>query len=158
MTEHEKTQDTSASAGTPPNPHAASVLKLADAMFRGSVWFAVATVVVGMVVSGVLVGQSGVFGALVGGAVACASSLATLLLMRNTAALNPYFVMAAALGGFMGKMLVLLIVMLLLRDVDALHPKALAFTMLATVIVSAATEAVAFRRVKIPTIIPSSDR
>lgn len=138
-----------------PNPHAESVLKLAAAMSRATWWSVTPTVLVGMLVAGLLLGVPGVLGALVGGAVAGLSSLATLVLMRKTAALNPYFVMAAALGGFAGKMIILLVVMTLLRDVDGLDPKALAFTMLAAILVAAAAEMVAFRRTKIPTIIPA---
>jgi Ca2+/Na+ antiporter len=66
-------------------------------------------------------------------------------------------VMAVALGGYIFKILVLLGVMMLLRGVDGLHPKALALTMLAVILVWAASEFVAFRRTRIATIIPASD-
>jgi ATP synthase protein I len=139
------------------NPHAQSVLKLADAMYRGALWPGVATVVVGAVVSLVLVGLPGLFGAIVGGAVAFVSSLATLWMMRKTAAMEPMAVMAVALGGYIFKILVLLGVMMLLRHVGFLHSKALALTMLAVILVWAAAEFLAFRRTKIPTIIPAGD-
>jgi hypothetical protein len=139
------------------NPHAQSVLKLADAMYRGALWPGIVTVVIGAVVATVLVGLPGLFGALVGGVVAFASSLATLWMMRKTAAMDPMAVMAVALGGYIFKILVLLGVMMLLRGVDGLHPKALALTMLAVILVWAASEFVAFRRTRIATIIPASD-
>ena len=156
MTEVDKETLKNTHDGAAANPHAAAVVRLADAMFRGTIWWLVATTAVGMVAAGVALGTPGVLGALVGGAVATASSLATLLLMRKTAHLGPHFVMAAALGGFMGKMLVLLGVMIALRGATALHPKALAFTMLAAILVAAAAEVAAFRRTKIPTIIVSA--
>ncbi|MTD53665.1 hypothetical protein [Amycolatopsis pithecellobii] len=139
------------------NPHAQSVLKLADAMYRGALWPAVATVVIGAVVSVFLVGLPGLFGAIVGGVIAFGSSLVTLWMMRKTAAMDPMAVLAVSLGGYILKILVLLGVMMLLRHVSFLHSKALAFTMLAVILVWAAAEFAAFRRTKIPTIIPASE-
>ncbi|MFR9729625.1 hypothetical protein ACL03H_10380 [Saccharopolyspora sp. MS10] len=139
---------------TAENPHAATVRKLADAMLRTALWPGLVTVLAGIAVSAALVGASGAFGAAVGGAVAFGSSLLTIFLMRWTGGLNPMFVMAVALGGYVGKMLVLLIVMTLLGGVSALHPTALAVTMLATIMVWAGAEVVAFRKTKLPTIIP----
>jgi ATP synthase protein I len=152
---------TSAKSGvtdtSPEITHEGVVRQLADEMFRGALWLTVATVVVGMIVSAVLAGLSGLLGALVGGGVACASSLATLLVMRKTAALDVHFVMAAALGGFVGKMFVLLIVMILLRDVPMFDQKALALTMLATVVIAAAAEARASKKSRFPMTIPVAE-
>jgi ATP synthase protein I len=136
-----------------PRTHAESVLKLADAMLRAALWPGVATVVVGIVVSAVFAGVEGALGALVGGVVAFASSLATLWLMRRTATMSPFATMAAALGGFAGKMLLLLIVMLFLGSVSWLHKESLAYTMLGTILVWVIFETIAFRRTKIPTLI-----
>ncbi|HKS43713.1 MAG TPA: hypothetical protein VJT49_01105 [Amycolatopsis sp.] len=138
------------------NPHTEAMLKLADAMFRGALWPAVGAAALGVVVSAVLAGLPGLFGALAGGAIGFASCLATLWMMRKTAAMHPMAVMAVALGGYIVKLLVLLGVLTALRGVDALQPKALALTMLAVILASAAAEAVAFRRTKIPTIVPAS--
>lgn len=135
--------------------HEGVVRGLAAAMLRGAIVPTVVTVLAGIVVFGVVSGVSGAFSALVGGAVVCASSLATLLLMARTAALDVHFVMAAALGGFIVKMLVLLGVMVLLRDVTFLNPKAVAFTMVATILVTAAAEALASKRTRMPNVIPS---
>lgn len=140
--------------GAAENPHAATVRTLADAMLRTAVWPGAVVVLLGVLVSGSLVGLPGVFGALVGGAVAVGSSLLTIFLMRWTGGMNPMFVMAVALGGYIGKMLVLLIVMTLLGSVSGIHAHALAFTMLATIMVWAGAEVAAFRRTKVPTIIP----
>ncbi|MER7009991.1 hypothetical protein ABT324_00990 [Saccharopolyspora sp. NPDC000359] len=138
------------------NPHAVTVRRLASAMLRTAIWPGVATVVVGAVVATALVGVPGLVGAVVGGAVAFASSLLTIWLMRFTGGMSPHFVMVAALGGYVGKMLVLLVVMTLLGGVEAIHRESLAFTMLATVMVWAGAEVVAFKRTKIPTIVPGS--
>lgn len=136
-----------------PRTHGASVRKLADAMLRTALWPGLATVVVGVALSAVFAGAAGAVGALIGGALAFASSLATLWLMRRTSALSPQVVMAAGIGGMLGKMILLLVVMIVLGEASWLHRESLAFTMLATVLVWAAMEAVAFRRTKIPTLI-----
>ena len=136
--------------------HEGVVRRLAVAMLRGAIVPTVVTVLISVVVFTVLFGLHGALGALVGGVVVCASSLATLWLMTKTAALDVHFVMAAALGGFMFKMLVLLGVMVLLRDVTVLHPKAVAFTMVATILVAAAAEARASKKNRMPNIIPAT--
>lgn len=136
-----------------PRTHAESVRTLAAAMLRTSTLPVTVTAVLAVIVSTVVAGLPGLWGSLVGVVVSVAAGLVTLWLMHNTAALPVHFVMAAALGGFMGKMLVLLVTMLLLRGVSGLDLKALAFTMLAVILVTAVCETIAFRRTKIPTLI-----
>jgi ATP synthase protein I len=143
-------------AAEPENPHAKSVLQLADAMLRATLVFGVATVVLAMIVCTIVFGVHGLLGALVGGVVALASSFATIAVMRFCAALDPIMVMAIVLGSYVVKILILLGLMTLLRGVDALQPYALAITMLVTFMVAAAGEMRAFKRTKIPTIIPMS--
>jgi ATP synthase protein I len=140
-----------------PRTHGEAVTRLADAMLRHAMWPAAVTAVIGIVVCGVLFDVRGAVSALVGAAVAVASSLATWWLMRKTAALNPMMVMAGALGGFIGKMIILLLVLMVLREISWLHTKSLAYTMLAVVIVWAAMDTVAFRRTKLPTLIVDTD-
>jgi ATP synthase protein I len=140
-----------------PRTHAETVTRLADAMLRYALWPAVATAVIGIVVCGVLYGAPGGVAALIGGVVAFGSSLATWWLMRKTAALNPMMVMTGALGGFFGKMIVLLLVLMVVREIEWLHVRSLAYTMLAVVIVWAAMDTVAFRRTKLPTLIINTD-
>jgi ATP synthase protein I len=138
-----------------PETHGEVVLKLADAQLRYQAGMVLPVLAVAVVVATVLAGTPGLWGALVGAAVAVVSSAFTLWLMRISANQGPHLVMAAALGGFVGKMLILLVVLTLLGDVHALHRNALAFTMLAGVVVAAVADAVAFRKTKLPTIIPS---
>jgi ATP synthase protein I len=140
-----------------PRTHADSVRKLADAMLQYALWPALAVVVAGITVGTLVAGVEGSLGALVGGIVAFASSLGTLWLMRRTAAFNPLLLMGAAMGGFIAKMLILLVVMLLLGNVGFLHKESLAFTMLAVIVVWAAMDMIAFRRTKIPTLIIDND-
>ncbi|SFO93443.1 hypothetical protein SAMN05421810_101443 [Amycolatopsis arida] len=140
------------------NPHAESVLALARAMLRDTLVAGGVTVAVAAVVATVWVGVSGLLGAVVGGAVAMGSALATVLMMRKTADLPPMFVMVVALGGYVGKIIVLFGVMAALRHVDALHTMALAVTMLAVILVAAGAELRAFKRTKIPTLIITDGR
>ena len=160
MTEKEQDQPSATDLGIRtdlPRTHGEAVTRLADAMLRYAIWPALVTMVIGIVVASVMFGARGGVAALVGGAVACASSLATWWLMRKTAALNPMMVMTGALGGFVGKMIILLLVLMVLREITWLHTKSLAFTMLAVVVVWAAMDTVAFRRTKLPTLIVDSD-
>lgn len=159
-TEKSDTTPTAADLGIQtdlPRTHGEAVTRLADAMLRYALWPAVATAVIGVVVASVLFGAPGGVAALIGGIVAFASSLATWWLMRKTAALNPMMVMTGALGGFLGKMIILLLVLMVLREITWLHTESLAITMLAVVIVWAAMDTVAFRRTKLPTLIVNSD-
>lgn len=148
--------ESAADTSTANNPHARSVLQLAAAMFRYALWPAIATVILAAIVCTALLGLAGLLSALIGGVVAFGSSVATLWLMRKTSAMDPMLVMAAALGGFVFKMLVLLGVMTALGTIDGLDRTALALSMLAVILVWTGAEAVAFQRTKIPTIIPNS--
>lgn len=121
--------------------HELTIQRLAGEMFRAAAWAALGTFVLGVVVSTVIWGAAGLIGSLIGGAIAIASSLATLLLMRKTAALDPMFVMVAAFGGFTGKLIVLLAAVILLRGQSWLEPKALGITLVATVVVTSFLEA-----------------
>lgn len=159
-TDQDRAEPTSADLGIQtdlPKTHGEAVTRLADAMLRYAIWPAAGTALIGIVVASVLFGARGGVAALIGGLVAFASSLATWWLMRKTAALNPMMVMTGALGGFIGKMIILLLVLMVLREITWLHTRSLAFTMLAVVIVWAAMDTVAFRRTKLPTLIITDD-
>lgn len=139
------------------DPHAQSLMTLADAMFRTALWPSLGTAVAGIVLFGVINGLPGALGALVGGVLACASSLLTLVLMRKTAAQGPHVAMAASLGGSILKLFVLMLIMMGLRGIEALDSKSLGITMIAVVIVAAGAEAIAFRRTRLPTLIIAED-
>lgn len=137
------------------SPHAGIVRGLAAAMLRTAVLPVAVVVVLAAVVASLLVGVPGLLGAVIAGVVASAAALFTLWLMRLTAGMAPMFVMGASLGGYFVKMFALLLVMTAVGGLPAVHRESLAFTFLVTVLVWAAAEAVAFRRAKIPTIVPS---
>jgi ATP synthase protein I len=137
--------------------HELVIQRLAGEMLRGAAWAALGTFAAGIVVSTVIWGTEGLYGSLIGGVIAIASSLATLLLMHKTAALDPMFVMVAALGGFMGKLIVLLAAVILLRGQDWLEPKALGITLVATVLVTSFLEARASKRSRSQMVVPASE-
>ncbi|MFE0024245.1 hypothetical protein [Amycolatopsis sp. NPDC059021] len=137
------------------NPHAKVVLQAASAMTKASLTFVPPVIVACIVLFTILNGVPGLLGSLVGGVLAFLSALATLGMMRFSAGLDPMFVMVTALGGYVIKVAVLFGAMSLLRGVSALHPLSLGITMIVAVVVAAAVEFSAYRKTKIPTIIPA---
>ncbi|WP_037320048.1 hypothetical protein [Amycolatopsis orientalis] len=138
------------------NPHAKVVLQAANAMMKASLKLVPPAVLVCVVVFTILKGQPGLLGSAIGGVLAVGSALATLGLMRFSAGLDPMFVMVIALGGYVLKLILLFGALTLLRGVDSVHPMALGVTMIVAILVAAAVEFAAFRKTKIPTIIPAS--
>lgn len=135
--------------------HETVVQRLAGEMFRGALWATVATVAVALVVWTVVAGVNGLVAALIGGALAFVSSIGTLVLMRKTASLPLQFIMVAALAGFMAKLIMLVVVMVLLREFPVLHTNALALTMAATIVVATFMEVRASKRSRSQMVIPT---
>jgi len=143
----------SGAAAKVPQTHADSVRKLADAMLRTAILPSVGVVAAGALIAWLAVGMPGLWGALLGGVIAIASSFVTLFLMKQSAELPPQVVMAVALGGYLVKIVALLIVAITLKDAAWLHPTSLALTLIAAVVAWTGAEIVAFRKTKIPTLI-----
>lgn len=143
------------SAGATEWTHEEVVRRLAGEMFRGALWATLGTVAVGAIVWTVLAGVPGLVAALIGGGLAFLSSVGTLVLMRKTAALPLQFIMVAALGGFMAKLIVLVVVMILLRQFPSLHTNALALTMVATIVVATFVEVRASKRSRSQMVVPT---
>ena len=135
--------------------HETVVRRLAGEMFRGAMWAALATVVVCVVVWTVVGGVPGLVASLIGGVIACLSSAGTLLLMSKTAALPVQVIMVAALGGFMGKIILLFAAVAVLRQFPELHPNALALTTAATVVVTTFMEVRASRYSRSQIVVPT---
>lgn len=136
-----------------PETHGDAVRKLADAMLRTALPPTIGVVALGAIVTVLVVGPPGLWGALLGGGIAIGSSLVTWFLMKQSAELPPQVVMAIALGGYLVKIVALLIVAILFRGASWLHPVSLALTLVAAVVVWTGAEVVAFRKTKIPTLI-----
>lgn len=137
------------------NPHAKPVVDAANAMAKASLLATPPAIVVCVVLFTVLNGMPGLWGSLVGGALAMLASLSTLGMMRFSAGLDPTFVMVIALGGYALKVILLFGALTLLRGVTALHPLSLGITMIVAILIAAAVEFAAFKKTKIPTIIPA---
>jgi hypothetical protein len=137
------------------NPHAKVVLQAARAMTKASLLVTPPAVLICIVLFSVLNGMPGFLGSLVGAVLAMLASLSTLGLMRFSAGQDPMFVMVIALGGYVVKVVLLFGALTLLKGVTALHPMSLGITMIVAILVAAAAEFAAFRKTKIPTIIPS---
>ncbi|WP_158843407.1 ATP synthase subunit I [Saccharothrix deserti] len=135
--------------------HEAVVQRLAGEMYRGALWAALATVAVGAVLWTVLAGVPGLVSALIGGALACLSSVLTLVVMRKTAALPLQVIMVAAFAGFLGKLLLLIAVMLLVRRFPELNDNALAITMVSTILVATFMEVRASKRSRSQMVVPT---
>jgi len=138
------------------NPHAKVVLQAANAMTKASLKVVPAAVVLCVVLFTVLNGMPGLVGSVIGGVLAIVSALATLGMMRFCAGLDPMFVLAITLSGYIAKVLILFGALSLLRGVSVVHPMSLGITMIAGILLAAGVEFAAFRKVKIPTIIPAS--
>ncbi|RJQ87464.1 hypothetical protein [Amycolatopsis panacis] len=137
------------------NPHAAVVSKAARAMTRASLLVTPPAVLACIAVFSIVFGLPGLLGSLVGGTLALLASLSTLGMMKFSAGQDPMFVMVIALGGYVVKIVVLFAALSLLKGVTVLHPLSLGITMIVAILVAAAVEFAAFRRTKIPAIIPA---
>lgn len=138
-----------------PDTHAGIVVKYADAMLRGALWWGVGTAVAAVVVSTVLVGVPGLVGSLIGVAIALGSSLLTLIVMRRSSGVQPTMLLGIAMSTFIGKLILLFGLAKLLHGVAFVHPKAFALSFAAVIVVWTVAETFAFRKVKVPTVIPS---
>jgi hypothetical protein len=138
-----------------PKTHTEALQRLAEAMLRWQLKVMVPALVLALILFTVLEGAPGLLGAGIGVIAACGSSLFTFWLMRVSAKHGPHAGLAAALGGFIGKMVILLAVFLPLRGVEAVHSYSLAITMLVGILTAAGADMVAFRKTKLPTIIIS---
>jgi hypothetical protein len=147
--------ETETSTDATENPHAKVVLQAARAMTKASLLVTPPAVIVCIIVFSIVNGLHGFLGSLVGAVLAMLAALSTLGLMRFSAGQDPMFVMVIALGGYVVKVVVLFAALTLLKGVTALHPLSLGITMIVAILVSAAAEFAAFRKTKIPTIIPS---
>ncbi|ONI83441.1 hypothetical protein ALI22I_33585 [Saccharothrix sp. ALI-22-I] len=135
--------------------HEAVVQRLAGEMYRGALWATLATVAVGVVLWTVLAGVPGLVSALIGGALACLSSVLTLVVMRKTAALPLQIIMVAAFAGLLGKILLLVAALLVVRRFPELNDNALAITMVSTILVTTFMEVRASKRSRSQMVIPT---
>lgn len=141
---------------TLPEGQEQTLLALASSMRRGVL---VATAVAGVptvVVAGVLAGPSGAVSAFAGIAFALLAALFTLWLMRRTAGKEPKAVMMASLGGFVQKMIFLLIALFGLASVPGVHRMSLAVATIVGLLATTAAEGWAGYRLRTLLVVPDT--
>ena len=128
------------------NAHAESVRRLAAAMLRTGGAFGGVAAVAARGVGVVGAGGDGWGGPRVGVGLGFGSCLATIGLMRLTAALPVQSLFGAVLGGYAVKVGLLMVVAVPLRGIGQLHPLSLGLSIVAVVLAWAVAEVVAFFR------------
>lgn len=126
------------------------------AAIRYGVTGLVAVAVIGSIVSYVLAGSQGLWGALIGAALGGAFILATVLTMYWMRNSSPTTTGAVLLGSWLLKLIVAIAVMAILRDMDFYNKYALVFTVVAALFVCLAAETMAIMKTNIPYVVPES--
>jgi len=108
------------------------------------------------VVVGALVGQGpGVWGALLGTALAAIFSGTTVWSMWWTSRRSPATMLGVVAGSWLVKIIVLFVVVAALRDLDFYHPKVFGITLLVGVLGSLGIDLLAFQRARVPYVDPT---
>lgn len=114
---------------------------------RSAIVAAVSAVIMVALAAG-LAGSKGLIGALIGAAVVAFFFGASLLAVGRAARISPQAMMVAALGTFLGKMLVLIIIFGQLQNTTAFNPRAFGLTVLVCVLVYSAAQVIWSTRMK----------
>jgi hypothetical protein len=117
-------------------------------MLRGGLVPAVLVGAVALIVFTVLDGGVGAAGSLLATAVVLACSVSTMILLRRTVRLDPRVVFLAAMIGYVTKVFLLGVLLVLFRNADWLSPLAFAVTAIVVSLASTIGEIVAFTRVR----------
>lgn len=117
-------------------------------MLRGGVLPALVVAPIALIVFTLVDGALGAAGSALATAVVLGTVASTLLLLRRTAGLDPRIVFMVAMVGYMSKVLILLVFLLLFRNAEWLSPIAFAVTAIVVSVVSTAGEIRAFTRTR----------
>jgi ATP synthase protein I len=139
-------------AAPAPAPHVKTVLKLAKAMQRNAIVIAVPLAVIGVVLSLVLRGSSGLIGGLIGAMIGLGLGFVGTGVMKGTAQASPTGVMIGAMASFGAKFIVLLVFLIVFRGTTLFDNEAFAFTLLAVTVGWIGGEVVGFIRAKAPSV------
>ena len=118
---------------------------------------AVVTVVVtvlGAVLGLLLQGSEGLWGALLGGVVGVVFCLTTVVTMLISEGRSPQFLAMAVLGGWLAKMLVIIVMLAILQDLTFYNRYVLTGTLVAIVLASLAIEMRAAMTARVPVVEP----
>ena len=102
--------------------------------------------VVGVVVGYLVDGTAGVWGALIGVGIALIFSGTTVVSVLRTARSAPTTMMAVIMGAWLGKLIVVIVVLVILKQFDFYNPQVLFLVSIAGVIGSAVLDARAVQR------------
>jgi ATP synthase protein I len=149
MAMDDRTHPSSAGAPRPGAAEAAATRQQFSAMLRGSLIPTVAVGVVVIVLSAVLGQARDTTSAALGAGVVVLFFSLSLLVMRQTAHLQPVAVMAVVLATYTVKILALGVVMIVLRDASWLSGQVLAIAIIVCTVVWLAFEMRAFTRLRI---------
>jgi ATP synthase protein I len=133
----------------------ATVLSLASAMLRPALWSAVVVGFLSVLAGFIWAGADGAVGSAVGTLLVIGCCWLTIAIMRWTASAPPMIVMAAGIGGYCAKFLILLVVLIVLRDTTLFDVMALGISILATVSVWTIAELIGFVRARVFTVTPN---
>ncbi|HEY0214917.1 MAG TPA: hypothetical protein VGC57_00825 [Cellulomonas sp.] len=145
--------DTSGTAAARPgdSPEVAAVFRTA---LRDMVVLVGGVTVLGVGVGALVAGLPGVWGALIGAAIALVFSGATTLSMLRTAHAAPGTMMAVVMGTWLGKLVVVIAVLAVLRGMDFYDRYVLAVVVAVAVIGSALLDYRAVARGRVPYVEP----
>lgn len=125
------------------------IRRLSGSMARGAALVGGLVSLVCVGVAALVAGLPGLYGAVLGGAVATGSALLTPVLMLRTTRLEPGHVMLASFAGMVGKAIIVLIVLFTVGSVPGLHRMSLAVTLLVVFVATTAAEAWAGSKLKV---------
>ncbi|RCW45252.1 hypothetical protein DFQ14_103219 [Halopolyspora algeriensis] len=131
-----------------------TVLRLATAMLRPALWSTLVVGLVAVLIAAVPAGLAGAVGAVSGALLVIACCWFNIAVMRWTARAQPGTVMAAAIGGYCGKFVVLLTLLLVVRETAWFDIHAFALSILAAAAVWTGGELVGFLRGRVATVTP----
>lgn len=142
-----------------PTPARTSSSAAADAVFRRAlrdmlVLLAVLSVL-GVGIGWLVAGSAGVWGALIGVGLALVFSGTTVVSMLRTAHSSPQAMAGVVMGAWLGKVIVVIVVLAVLRDLDFYDRTVLAVVLLAGVLGSAVLDYRAVANGRIPYVEPA---
>lgn len=143
-----------ASTGTSVPGAEATVLRLATAMLRPALWSTVVVGLLAVLVASVPAGAAGALGAFLGTLLVVGCCWFNIVVMRWTAKAQPFTVMAAAIGGYCGKFVVLLTLLITLQGTTLFDMHSFALAILASAVSWTGGELVGFVRARVPTLTP----
>lgn len=129
-----------------------TVLRLATAMLRPALWSTLLVGLLALIGFTVIAGLPGAEGSVAGTLLVVACCWLNIAVMRRTATSQPRVVMAAALGGYCAKFVLLLALLAVLPDTDLFDMRAFGLSVLAAVAVWTTAELVGFVRAQVSTV------